>query len=541
MRRTAIMGVLMGLAASAPAWAAHDTLAVGMVQFPQDLHPYSPNSVAKLVVLRAGLRTVTVNDGLKTVCQLCTTLPTFENGGVKIVTRSDGVDTMEVTYTLRPDLFWADGEPVTATDVAFGFQIGQWLQPQRLITGVAAIDPHVFQVKIGAVRADYADLIPSPISEHVEGAIARAAHDPQTYLRRSAFTRAPETPGLWMGPYRIGESKPDTITLLPNQYWKGEPLAFKSIALKLIESTAVLQSKLNSGEIDMPMPEAGLSQPQVFALAAKPGSRFDVSFIATTNIEHLVVNLDNKALADRRVRQAIMLGIDRPAIIAKVLDGHAEIADSSLNANDFGFDPNVRKYRYDPRAARALLAEAGYKPGVAGVMTNAAGQRLSFELSSVNDNKESDQIEQLVQGQLKGIGVELVIKNEPTVILFGGSLRFRTFPGLVLTGALRGASQLPPLTTAQIPVDGNNHTGANYAGFSNAELDAAVTAATSELDLAKRAALIARIQQIEAEELPNLPLFFVMRSFVVPKWLGGVLPVQASLVATSRIEDWRAK
>jgi peptide/nickel transport system substrate-binding protein len=271
-----------------------------MVQFPQDLHPYSPNSVAKLVVLRAGLRTVTVNDGLKTSCQLCTTLPTFENGGVKIVTRSDGVDTMEVTYTLRPDLFWADGEPVTATDVAFGFQIGQWLQPQRLISAVAAIDPHVFQVKIAAVRADYADLIPAPVSEHVEGPIARASHDPQTYLRRSAFARAPETPGLWMGPYRVGERRPDTITLLPNPYWKGEPLAFKSIALKLIESTAVLQSKLNSGEIDMPMPEAGLSAPQVFALAARPGPRFDVSFIATTNIEHIVVNLDNKLLADRR-------------------------------------------------------------------------------------------------------------------------------------------------------------------------------------------------------------------------------------------------
>jgi peptide/nickel transport system substrate-binding protein len=95
----------------------HDTLTIGMVQFPPDMHPYITNTSIKDSILLTVNRPMVdyAKDG-SLVCVLCTEVPSLENGDARIVKRDDGTDGMEVAYTLKPDLFWADGVKMTAGD-----------------------------------------------------------------------------------------------------------------------------------------------------------------------------------------------------------------------------------------------------------------------------------------------------------------------------------------------------------------------------------------------------------------------------------------
>ena len=118
------------------------------------------------------------------------------------------------------------------------------------------------------------------------------------------------------------------------------------------------------------------------------------------------------------MRQALLLGIDRETLVKQLVDGKFPVAHSWVNPLEPGFDPNVTKYPFDQARARALLDQAGFKPGADGIRVNAAGQRLSLEYMTTAGNKLRELIQQVLQNQWKQIGVEVVIRTfrrEPTL------------------------------------------------------------------------------------------------------------------------------
>ena len=118
-----------------------DTLTIGMVQFPPDLHPYITTTSIKDTLLWAVNRPMTgYNADASVICVLCTEVPSLANGLARIVKRDDGSDGMEVTYTLRPDLFWGDGVKMTAKDVVFSFDVSRLYNPPQVIEKAEALD-----------------------------------------------------------------------------------------------------------------------------------------------------------------------------------------------------------------------------------------------------------------------------------------------------------------------------------------------------------------------------------------------------------------
>src|ERR1700730_15034436 len=109
------VGLLATMLASGPArGAGHDTLTIGITQFPSTLNPNIEAMAAKSYVLGLALRPFTVYDAdWKLPCLFCTDLPSIDNGRAVPADLDGGTKGIDLTYTIRPDAHWGDGTPVT--------------------------------------------------------------------------------------------------------------------------------------------------------------------------------------------------------------------------------------------------------------------------------------------------------------------------------------------------------------------------------------------------------------------------------------------
>ena len=552
-RRSAIamVFVLLGVLALALPARAKDDLVIGVSQFPSSLHPGVDAEAIKDYVLGFAIRPVTAFDAAwKNTCLLCSELPTIENGLAKIVDRGGGKG-MDVTLRLKPGLKWGDGVPVTTKDLVFTWKLGRdpdsgWSNsdPWGRASGITVKDDLTAVLHLDRVMVSYNQwntLLP----EHIEGPVHDRAANAAEYVRQSVFNRAPTTPGLWNGPYRITEyDSGNQVVLEPNPEWSGTKPGFKRIVIRLIDKTPVLLANLESGDVDMVAGEGvGLTINQVMALQKQHPDRFTTIFKPSLTYEHIDLQSGNPILADLRVRRALLLAIDRKTLSNRLFDGKQPVADSWVNPLSPMYSDAVTTYPYDPGRARALLAEAGWQPGPDGICRNAQGGRLSLVLSTTAGNRLRELVEQVLQNQWKAACIEVVLKNELPRTLFGETLKQREYPGMVMYGWTSAVTEGPRrmLHSAQIPTAANNWGGSNFIGFDNARMDALIDQAETELDPAKAKPLWAEMQAIYAEQLPALPLFFRTEPHVVPIWLQGYTPTGHSDYSVLWSENWRPK
>ena len=528
----------------------HRDLVVGMVQFPADMHPNITNSSIKDYIASTARRPMTGFSATgEVLCLLCTEVPSLANGRAKIVTRADGGQGMDVRFTLKPDLFWGDGKPVTASDVAFAFTVAQSFAPSATVEAIEAIDATNIRVTMKRVVYDFdrfGATYAVPLPEHIEGPVFRAASDPLDYGRKSEINRRPGNPGLWFGPYRIAEFRPnEQVTLLPNPHWKGPVPHFAKITMRLVENTAALQANLLAGDVDIvAQGNLGITLDQINGMAKTASDRFDIEFIpAVTSYEHLSLKTENPLLRDKRVRQAMAMAIDRKTIIAKLFEGRLQLADSFMHPSLANYDASVRTYPYDPKAARALLATAGFKAGPDGILISPTGERFSLEIASTAGNRSRELVEQVLQTMFKSVGIELTVKNVPPRVFFGEVVRRREFTGIVLFQSDPPLDwvPIPYFHSRFIPTVANNFSGINYAGLANPDLDAALDAALGELDPVKRKTLWKTILDIAADEQAEINLFFATSAVVTPKWLTGVRNPARFGTPSLWVEEWRPK
>ncbi len=377
--------------------AERDGLTIGIIQFPATLNPNIDVMAAKNYVLGMALRPFTVYDAdWKLVCLLCTQLPSIENGMAVPIDLPDGKKGIDITFTIRPDAAWADGVAVTTADVKFTYEVGR--NPQsgvsngelyRRITGIDVKDDKTFTMHVDKLTFDYAaihDFMLLPV--HVE---QDAFADPAQYRLRTRYITDPTNPGLYNGPYRIIELVAGSHILLErNPRWTGPPGQFQRITVRAIENTAALEANLLSGTIDMIAGELGLPLDEGLAFEKRHGGAFQIIYKPGLVYEHIDVNLGQAALADRRLREALILGLDRETISRTLFAGRQPVADSFVNPLDSGYTADTPRYRYDPAHAEALLEEAGLRVQPDGIRRDAAGHRLSLELMTTAGNRSRE-------------------------------------------------------------------------------------------------------------------------------------------------------
>ncbi len=545
-----VVAIALCFAFPAAGWA-RDTLRIGMTQFPSTLHPSIDSMLAKTYVHGMTLRPITGFDhDWEVACFLCTEVPSFENGRAERVERDDGSVGVRVRYDLHPDARWGDGVPVTTDDILFAWRFGthpaSTVPAREAYTDVLDIEVHgpksfTLDLKDLTYRYNAANVL-RPLPAHLEAEIFEAS--PETYRNRTLYDTDPTEPGLWMGPYRIAEvATGQYVVLERNPEWFGEEPYFERIVIEVVENTPALEARLLAGEIDMIPGEGGLPIDQAIAFAERGDDRFRVVYEPSLFYEHLEANLDNPIFQDVRVRQALLHAVDREALSERLFAGEQPVAATSVHPLDWTHADDLEPHPFNVELARELLDEAGWTVGPGGVRTNAAGDRLSFELSTTAGNRTRELVQQYLQAQWAAIGVEAVIRNLPPRVLFAEHLSRRQFPGMAMFAWVSTPEHLPQTTlhSTMIPSAENSWSGQNYAGYANPQMDALIDAIEVELDREARAELWRRFQELYATDLPALPLFFRANAHIWPTWLEGVRPTGHQDISTLWVEEWRPK
>jgi peptide/nickel transport system substrate-binding protein len=546
LARLAVGTALLALPAAAQ---ARDQLTIGLTQYPSTLHPSIETMAAKSYVHGFTLRPITTYDAdWQLTCMLCTHLPTIENGDAVRETAPNGNPGIRVTYRLREDARWGDGTPITADDIVFAWEAGRepatGMGPAELYRSlhrIVVVDPRTVTLHFDRLTFQYNainDLRPLPA--HLDRAIWQ--EDPRAYRTRTLYDRDPTRPGLWSGPYRIAAlTTGASVTLERNPHWWGDAPAFRRIIIRTIENTTALEAALLAGQIDMIAGELGLTLDQAIALERRAGQRFRIHYQPGLIYEHIDLNLDNPILADGRVREALLRGIDRQQIVERLFDNRQPVAHSFVNPLDWMHDESLPTTPFDPDGARRLLEEAGWRPGPDGIRRNAAGERLSLELMTTAGNRSRELVQQVLQGMWRQIGIDIRIRNEPPRVFFGETLSKRRFQAMALFAWISSPENVPRtiLHSTEIPTEARNWSGQNYTGFRNAEMDDLIENLPLTLDREERKPMWRRVQEIYMTERPVLPLFFRSDAHVWPRWLDGVRPTGHLAPSSMWVEQWK--
>jgi peptide/nickel transport system substrate-binding protein len=523
-------------------------LNIGFTQYPSTMHPNIESMVAKSYIRGMTARGITIfNHDWQLECSLCVELPTIENGLAVLEQTPEGEPGIAVTYELPANTSWGDGTPLTTKDIQFAYEVGRNQQAgannmemYRRIYQLDILDQQRFTVHLNKVTFNYnvlGDFYPLP--EHIERSIYE--EDAYEYRHRTQYNANITNPGLWFGPYVVSDAAQGSfLVMTKNPHWHGKEPYFEKITAKAIGNTSAMEANLLSGTIDMIAGELGLQLDQSLAFDSRHGSKFNIIYKPGLQYEHIDINLENPILANKHVRQAMLYGMNREEMNQRIFSGRQPVADTSVSPMDRASSENIIKYSYNKDKAMALLDSAGWNDIRDGIRHNDAGEPLKIEIMSTAGNKTRELIQQILQSQLKEIGIDLRIRNEAPRVFFGQTTRERRFSGLALFAWVSAPENVPRSTlhSTEIPTSENNYSGQNYSSISIPELDAAIEAVEQNLLLADRLPHWEKIQQIYAEELPVFPLFWRPNTFILPHWLKGLEPTGHLDSSTNWVEHW---
>lgn len=485
---------------------------VGLAEEPANLNPYLAVQTASRVVRELTLEGLLDVDPLGNyIPQLAVEVPTIENGGIS-------ADGLTITYTLRPGVTWSDGDPLTSGDVAFTWQAimdpGNAVSSQTGYEKIASVDTP----DPATVVVRFRELYAPALSLFSIGDAVLPAHVLQgQQLGAAAFSRTPEG----TGPFVVTEwTSGDSIILDRNRTFReaGKPLLDRIVFL-IVPSNEVGIARLRTGEFDVLW---GLGETQIAQFQNVPG--VDLVITPSSNVEYLGLNLSERGtadpskphpiLGDRRVREAIASAIDRTAIVDGLLGGKTEPATSPIGLG-WAAPQGLSMPTYDPERAQQLLDQAGWVDANGDGIRERDGRPMRLEISTVSGSQIQELSEQIVQSQVRQVGIDLVINNLASAALFGnwqenGALKRGNFDIVEDTW---GADLDPDaflsalFASDQIPTAANGGSGWNFFRLNDPALDQAIAEGRSTLDQAKRKEAYRVAVQRILDALVYIPLF----------------------------------
>ncbi|WP_080847223.1 peptide-binding protein [Cytobacillus gottheilii] len=424
-------------------------------------------------------------------------------------------DGLTYTVTITQDATFHDGEPLTADDVVFTYNIPlseEYDGPRKsyfeAVESVEKVDDYTIKFNMSKVDAQFpvVGLSFGILPEHILGEV------PIPELGEHEFnTKNP----IGSGPFKFEEWRDgEYVKVVANEdYWDGRPY-LDSVTYKIVPDANAMLAQLQAGDVHY---YAGVAQPDVptvesFADAA--GLRLESGLALSYTF--LGLNQRMEMFQDVSVRQAITHAIDREAIVENVMAGFGEVAHVPESPLSWAYNPDVPKFEYDVEKAKQMLADAGWTPGDDGILEKD-GERFSFEVKTNQGNKVREDIVVILQQQLKEVGIEIV----PQIVEFSSLIAdidpgVWNFEGIVLGWSL-GTDPDPSgiFHTKEI------EAGLNFTGYSNPDLDVLMDQSLQELDKDARKDQIGQVQQGLAEDQAYTFLYYPEEFRALPANLQG--------------------
>ncbi len=467
------------------------------------------------------------DDKLNYVPELATEVPTLQNGGIS----KDG---LTITYHLRHGVKWQDGAPFTSHDVVF--TVSAIMNPKNNLQSREGWDDIVRVEPVGPyevrfhLRKIYAPAVSTFFAEGGQYPVL-PAHLLEKYpdINHVPFNSNP----VGTGPFKFARwVHGDHLEFDANPlYWRGPP-KLQHIIFKIIPKETTILVQLRTHEIDAWFRAPSNLYTEIKKLEPDYRVQLEPSFVYS----HIDLNLKNPLFQDLRVRQAIHYALDIQDIIDKVTHGVQLPSDAETSPLSWAFNPHVMHYGYDPAKARALLTQAGWTPGSDGIMTKD-GQRLTFNLSAVTGGATGEATEQIVQQQLKAVGVEAKIKNYPAELFFapgqdGGILQ----SGKYDAGFYAWVAPADPDGSYSVyACDEFPPAGQNDMFWCDQTLTQALEAGRSTYDQAARKKAYGIVQSEIASQSATIVLWFQRQIFVTSTNFHGFIPAPET---TSNWNSW---
>ncbi|MGD1929735.1 MAG: peptide ABC transporter substrate-binding protein [Leptolyngbyaceae cyanobacterium] len=532
------------------------TLRLLYSQVPLTLNPHLATGIQDFEAGRIVYEPLaTTNERGELVPILAAAIPTVEDGSVT-------ADGKSVTWQLQPDVQWADGEPLTAEDVAFTFdfvsnpQVGAaTAQYYEAVESVEAIDELTVKITFKNVTAAWqipftgqtGVILPQHLLADVDDAATRSAQVNQQ--------------PIGTGPYQVADRQPGAIVFEPNPTYRDSAPFFQTVELVGgLAPYAAAREVLSTGEADF----AHNLQVEVALLKdLQQDGQGVVDTVFGGLVERVMLNPTNPLaetpsgersslaaehpfLNDQRVRQAIAYAIDRDSITEELYGFTGRPTAQLLVAPRPYANPGTVPYEYNLEKAEALLDEAGWQDTDGDGIRDRDGVDMTVVFqTSVNPVRQKTQTR--IEENLQTLGIDVDIKRVRVDDFFSGDPEQTNSINHFyadLQAYTTGNDHPDPTiylswwTCSQIATQANQWQEPNNARYCNTDYDALWDAAQQELNLERRAALFQEMDALLAAEVAVIPIVHRATTNGVSKELVGLAPTPWD-ASTWDIAQWQ--
>ncbi|HJO03181.1 MAG TPA: peptide ABC transporter substrate-binding protein [Acidobacteriota bacterium] len=447
---------------------------------------------------------ITTNENSTFIPVLAKQIPTEDNG--LIVRNEDG--TLDMTWELHENVRWHDGEEFTSADVCFTWAFvtsdgsETYNRDQYLgIIDCQTPDDYTVVMRWDDAYGYYAGLFEAILPEHVLGGMST-----REIINYVPYNRGTETIGT--GPFKFAEWRAgEYIRVVRNDDYRRGPQypRIDEIVWSFVPDSNARLNAMRTGRYDY-----GQIEPtQVREVANLPG--YDIHLVTSNRFMHLDLGISTehgeRLFADTDVRRAIFHAIDRQAIADGLMQGTVRVADTPINPASPYHNPEVPKYAFDPRRSAELLEQAGWHLGPDGVRSKGS-ERFSFTMINRAGDRERIAIAQVIQAQLKAIGIEVTFVTMESAA-WTQQWRRGEWEAIVSAWFLSADPSVSNLYLC----DGSN----NMTGLCDPQLDIMMRRSDRAIDFAVRKPLLDTVQVLLAESARSLPIYYGVTPEVVSK------------------------
>ena len=329
------------------------------------------------------------------------------------------------TFSLRDDVKFHDGHPLTAHDVEFTYRaimdpknMSPMEERYGLIDKIETEGDYVFKATLKHPLA--------PLLSRLAWPIAPRHLLENTDLRNTSFNRHP----VGSGPFKLTEwMKDDTIVLDANRefFHKDRPVLDRLIFKAYPDRQTALRA-ITRGDMDIALDLTSsdllsVSRRGAFRVYSAPGA----SYYA------IIFNLEDPIFKDIKVRKALDHALDKNSIIANQLKGHSKICTGPFGVNSWAYNPQFQPNPYDTNRAEELLAQAGWRDTDNDGLLDKDGKPFKFVLTVPNLSDGLRRIALAIKAQFMKIGVKVELVNADDTKLY--NTQFQAILSMIITGA----------------------------------------------------------------------------------------------------------